>query len=156
MCYHDVMNSTSDEPALYGTSATGSYRLTGTDWCVIENGIVRYTQAGLRHYTDLFRRHGLALPLPSDEASYKAALWSVADKLGADLVCETIRDLPQMARAEAAVAKCWLERDTAGMAEHAAALTSAASEQASLTCRGANIESLALARITRKGSASSA
>lgn len=131
-------------------SAANPYRLAGPHLCEVRDGRVHYTPEGLQVYTALFRRHGRPLPLPVDEASYKAAMWDIVDTLAAELVAETARALPSMAPGEAAVARAWLAGDRAEVQAAAAEISQARAQQDALTDSGGNVIGLGLARLCRR------
>lgn len=130
--------------------AANPYRLAGPHLCEIHDGRVHYTPEGLRVYTALFRRHGKPLPLPGDEASYKAAMWDIVDTLAAELVAETAEALPRMAPGEAAVARAWLAGNRAEVRAASAALGRARAHQDALADQGSNVIGLSLARLCRR------
>lgn len=110
---------------------------------------MHYTQFGLRFYSDLFRKHGKPLPLPGDEATYKAALWDILDAFTADLAAETASALPGMAEGDAALARAWLLRGTPEIVAAASVVEDARSAQDALRSRAPNVQSLELARLRR-------
>lgn len=130
--------------------ASNPYRLAGPHLCEIRNGRVHYTQEGLRLYTALFRRHGKPLPLPGDEAGYRAAMWDIVDTVAAELVAETAASLPDMSPGEAAVARAWLAGDHSGARAAANEVRQARAQQDSLSAHGANVFGLNLARLCRR------
>ena len=62
--------------------------------------------AGRRHYTELFRQYGQALPLPESRAAFDAAMWSILDQELIEIIEELHAELPRMSTAEKA-AGCW-------------------------------------------------
>lgn len=123
------------------------YRLAGPHLCEIRDGTVRYTQEGLRLYTALFRRHGKPLPLPGDEAGYKAAMWDIVDQVAAELIAETSAAIPGMPPGEAAVARAWLAGDHQGARAAADEIQQARAQQDSLRKQARNVVGLGLARL---------
>lgn len=131
------------------TPAKNPYRLVHPDYCLIENGAVSYTPAGLRLYTGLFSQHGLPLPLPTAPEAYTAAMWQLADAMAAEIFGDLQHDLPSMAMGEKDLAVGWLAGDVAQRKRAADAVIAARTAENLLQQVGANITSLGLARIHR-------
>jgi hypothetical protein len=58
--------------------------------------------AGRRHYAELFRQYGQALPLPEASAAFNAAMWHILDQQLQAIVGELQAELPRMSAVEKA------------------------------------------------------
>ena len=125
-------------------------RITHPDYrSLLPNGKVSYTQEGLRFYNELFRKHGIPLPLPEARADYEAAMWRILDAQLPEILEELRTDMPSMQAGEREYTEAFLAGDTTRKAEIAGRLSAAVEEAKAVAAKGANVVSLAFARLTR-------
>lgn len=116
-------------------------RLTHPDYVDLSDAdIVRYTKEGLRVYTQLYTKMGIALPLPSDRPAFEKNLWVILDGM-AEVIAAELSNPGRQAQPDRDYWEGWQNNDPASRDLAVAAVRKATAAK-TVEAAGANVVSL--------------